>query len=430
MLLEASGSHYGTNGTFSNWTSTGSSIKVQANQTGFKQSTTIASTTIAVDNSSSTATTCFAQFVSPALNAQTISGTVSAFSRMSIASATGATCQSRLKITVIDRTGAVVATLLPLTSGSGNLTTTLTSYQMANAASLSSYACADGDRICIEVGIGRSTGTTARNGTISFGSSSGTNISSAGSTTANNPVVTFSNTLVFYQGCNGNVAPGGGGGGTVPTTNLWAYYEADQGVTTSGSDVTQWNDLSGNGRHAVANTVFGFAKPQFSSNTITFNENGFSGQWCDISGTIPANATIYIVFKIQGTASFTNIYAFQDGGSNAYTGYVEYQNGVSQIPMIQSNGGNITYGSSTPVNTYALHRFVMNSSSSSLQRNNGTVTTGNLGTNATMTSFKLGNPSGNGNTASITMQAFYIYAGGTAPDTDLKTYTTSKWGLP
>lgn len=203
FFLEATGApSSGANGAISTWTSSGSAIFRQMWPTGFKQATTIASTTIAVDNSSSTATTCFAQFISPPLNAQTISGTVTGHFRMSIANATGATCQSRVKITVINRAGTVVATLLALNSGAVNLTTTLENKVNPNAAALSSYACALGDRICVEVGIGRSAGTTARNGTISFGSSSATNLSSNGETTANNPVITFSGNLSFYKGVN------------------------------------------------------------------------------------------------------------------------------------------------------------------------------------------------------------------------------------
>jgi hypothetical protein len=198
--LEASGTAYGAGGTLSTWTNTASRLNAPCYNTGFKQSTSIASTSFAVDNSSSTATTCYGQFISPALNAQTISGTVTGYARMSLNNVSGATCQSRIKITVIDRTGAVVATLLSMTSGASNLTTTLTSYQIANAAALTSYACANGDRICIEIGIGRSAGTTSRTGTVSFGSSSATDISAAGSTTANNPVVTFSGNISFYQG--------------------------------------------------------------------------------------------------------------------------------------------------------------------------------------------------------------------------------------
>lgn len=201
FLLEATGAPVsGASGAFSSWNSTASAIIRQANPTGFKQSTTIASTNIIVDFGSATNTTCFGQFISPPLNAQTISGTVTGYARMDVSNVTGCTAQSRIKITVINRAGTVVATLLAMTSGASNLTNTLTSYQIANAAALSSYACANGDRICIEIGIGRSLGTTSRTGDVSFGSSSATNISAAGSATANNPVVTFSGTISFYKG--------------------------------------------------------------------------------------------------------------------------------------------------------------------------------------------------------------------------------------
>lgn len=199
FLLEASGTQYGLAGAIATWSTTAGALAVSANPTGFKLSSTIASTTLAV-NTTVASTTLFGQFISPALKAQTISGTVTGFARASIANATGATCSTAVKITVINRAGSVQATLLSMTNGSGTLTTTLTSYTLCNAAALSSYSCADGDRICIEVGIIRTASTTARNGTISFGSSSATNISSAGSTTANNPVVTFSGNLTFIKG--------------------------------------------------------------------------------------------------------------------------------------------------------------------------------------------------------------------------------------
>lgn len=200
FLLEATGSTHGTPAAFSTWTSSGSAINSSAYKTGFKQSTTLANTTIAVNNSSATASTCFGQFISPALNAQTINGTVTSYIRASIANATGATTQACIEILVINRAGVVVATLLAITGNGGNLTTTLTSYQVTNAVALSSYACANGDRLVIRWGIKRSVGTTARNGTLDFGSNSATNISAAASTTANNPVVTFSSNITFYQG--------------------------------------------------------------------------------------------------------------------------------------------------------------------------------------------------------------------------------------
>lgn len=184
------------------WTNSASSIIRRMQPTPTRTRITIASTTISVNNSSSTATTLFARFVSPALMAQNIAGTVTAHCRASIASTTGATCQTRIKVIVVDRAGTIVATLLDITSGAVNLTTTLSNKIMVSAASLTSYNCADGDRIVVEVGIGRSAGTTARNGTLSFGDSSATDLTSNGETTANNPWVEFSQDFIFNKGIN------------------------------------------------------------------------------------------------------------------------------------------------------------------------------------------------------------------------------------
>ncbi len=94
FLTEATGTAHGAAGVFATWTSSGSAILSSAYKTGFKQATTLANTTIAVNNSSGTASTCFGQFISPALTAQTISGTVTSYIRASIANATGATTQA------------------------------------------------------------------------------------------------------------------------------------------------------------------------------------------------------------------------------------------------------------------------------------------------------------------------------------------------
>lgn len=38
-------------------------------------------------------------------------------------------------------------------------------------------------------------------------------------------------------------------------TGIWAWYRADQGVTLDTGKVSQWNDLSGNGRHITQTTA-------------------------------------------------------------------------------------------------------------------------------------------------------------------------------
>lgn len=179
------------------WVSTASAIIRPINVV--KAGTTIATTTISV-NATALSATLFYRGVSQPLEAQTISGTVAGQFRMRMANVSGATTVSRIHITVVNSSGTVVATLLSGTSGANTLTTTLTNRNTPASVAISSYACAAGDRISIEVGIIRTAGTTARNGDISFGSSAATDLAIDNTTTtANNPWVEFSANLTFQE---------------------------------------------------------------------------------------------------------------------------------------------------------------------------------------------------------------------------------------
>lgn len=165
-----------------------------------KQSTAIASLTLAVNNSTATASTLFVSYISPALAAQTISGTFAAQALFSIANATGATTIPRFAVFVINSAGTVVATLLAATTNATTLTTTLTNRSIPPATTITSYTCADGDRIMVEIGIVRTAGTTARNGSIQFGDNQASDVAvnnTATGTTANS-WAEFSGNLTFY----------------------------------------------------------------------------------------------------------------------------------------------------------------------------------------------------------------------------------------
>lgn len=187
-------------GAISSWTNTSAST-ISRSITD-KSNTAIASQTIAVNNSSSTASTCFYRGVSPSLKAQTISGTVKGQFRMNVSSTNGCTAVSAVKITVINSVGTVVATLLSITSGTLALTTTLTNrISPAAGTAIGSYTCADGDRIVIEIGVIRTSGTTARNGTISFGDNAASDLTEDNTATSvSNPWMEFSATIKFNKG--------------------------------------------------------------------------------------------------------------------------------------------------------------------------------------------------------------------------------------
>jgi hypothetical protein len=186
----------------STWTNTSGSLVSRPKLT-IKPVSTVSAFSLAVDNSSSTATTCYYRITTPALVAQTISGTVKGQFLFALSSATGCTAQPRVKITVVNYQGTVVATLLSMWSGSNNITATATNrFCPPSGTALSSYSCADGDRIVIEIGIGRSAGTTARNGNIRFGTTTAGDLPEDETTTTTNLSgwVEFSNTVKYYQG--------------------------------------------------------------------------------------------------------------------------------------------------------------------------------------------------------------------------------------
>ena len=107
------------------------------------------------------------QWFSPALAAQTISGTVSLMVMTREYATTDNIDRCWLGIYVINSSGTKVATLLTLGNATGAATTewvanaTHRTCTFANAANLTSYACAAGDKIVVEIGGGNSASGTS-----------------------------------------------------------------------------------------------------------------------------------------------------------------------------------------------------------------------------------------------------------------------------
>lgn len=107
------------------------------------------------------------QWFSPALAAQTISGTVSLMVMTREGAGTDNVDRCWLGIFVVNSSGTKVATLLTLGNATGAATTewvanaTHRTCTFANAANLTSYACAAGDKIVVEIGGGNSASGTS-----------------------------------------------------------------------------------------------------------------------------------------------------------------------------------------------------------------------------------------------------------------------------
>lgn len=215
-----------------------------------------------------------------------------------------------------------------------------------------------------------------------------------------------------------------------PTTNLFAYYEADAGVTSSGGLVSQWNDLSPNGRNITQST--GASKPTYdNTNIISFGPTLATGN-VYLSGTysLPQWSTVYLVVRLDDVG----LPAYISGDIN--TGFCTW-NVISSNTFECGDGGGanvIAAGGTTPsVSTWYLVRFEFNGGSSICQINNQTTGTGTLGTGTVASPYIIGAINNAGTlfySGSFSLHAAYIYQGGAPPDAALKTYTNTKWGVP
>ncbi|MBN9484687.1 MAG: hypothetical protein J0H46_15145 [Bacteroidetes bacterium] len=213
---------------------------------------------------------------------------------------------------------------------------------------------------------------------------------------------------------------------TLPATNLWAYYEADDAssITQSSNNVSQWNDKSGNGRNWLQSNAT--LKPVWNgTNAITFQ--GSSGQAMYQSASLSQPYTIYIVAAVNIIANSDGAIMFYDNGATNSFMDVERASSTNTF-KIYANTGTLSLASLHPVNsTYYLFKGSWNGSSSSLSVNTSSVI-GSVGT-ATASS-----PIGIGyigtNTSSLSIKGIYIYQGGTPNDAAVRAYTTNKWGIP
>lgn len=103
-------------------------------------------------------------------------------------------------------------------------------------------------------------------------------------------------------------------------TNLLAWYRADTGVTLSGSNVTQWDDQSGNAYHLTV--PGGINSPQYSATSF----NSRPGITFSTSGTTGLQKTSFAPGAISVTSAFLVGTEESTTGSNAR--FISYKNVV------------------------------------------------------------------------------------------------------
>lgn len=142
------------------------------------------------------------QWISEPLAAQTLNGTMTGQILGRISSTSSRSGQGWIYLRLIDADGTVASEIG--SSSTNSYTTTLTNRTYTNIT-LSSVSVTAGQRLCIDVGWNYQTGTnTATNGSNSYGSNNGTDLPvNNTTTTANDPWVRFSQTLIFQHSYRG-----------------------------------------------------------------------------------------------------------------------------------------------------------------------------------------------------------------------------------
>lgn len=158
------------------------------------------SPTISVNATTGTSSTLFSRHVSAPLASQLIAGSVKGQLRC-LLSSTGVSIVTNTVVTVVNPAGTIMATLLPATSGTADLTGSTMNHMAPPSTAISSYTCATGDRIVVEIGLIRTGVTTARNGTMTYTSSQGSDLAEDNTSTgAANSWVEFSQTIKLNSG--------------------------------------------------------------------------------------------------------------------------------------------------------------------------------------------------------------------------------------
>jgi hypothetical protein len=171
-------------------------------------------------------------------------------------------------------------------------------------------------------------------------------------------------------------------GGFSPSqiANLGAWYDAS--VSSSIAIVTgvsQWNDLSGNGRHLVQATTNN--QPVYTANQIAgkpgvvFDKTNDRLTW---SGSLPQPTTIYCVGKYNATPSAGNetMYDSQTNGNRMRLF------SPSGVRVAINAGTERSLPTDVTLTAYAVYEAIFNGATSFLGFNNSTTVSGNAGSTA------------------------------------------------
>ena len=187
--------------------------------------------------------------------------------------------------------------------------------------------------------------------------------------------------------------------GPIETQAAWFRFKL--GITSASNAVSQWDDQSGNSRNLLQAT--GTNQPALQTDRSILFDGVDNFMKCD-AFTFNQPETVYILCKqITWTLGGT----FVDGNTAGSSIQISQRVGS---PTLQIYAGLfVADNSDLAINTYGALAAVFNGASSSLQVNNNTATTGNVGAE-NPGGFTLGANSADGNFSNIQVKEALLYA--------------------
>ena len=210
------------------------------------------------------------------------------------------------------------------------------------------------------------------------------------------------------------------------TSNLWGWYDASSSsnyILTSGA-VSQWSDLSGNGRHLTQSTSSRRPTVKVAEKNglnVIYFDGGLKGL-TTASLTLNNPITIFVAVKMYSLASYTSIY---DGYNNNEANLAGNSGNTIQLYTQGFVGG-----FSAVTNTWYRITHSMNGGSS-YDRRNDTVTNTWSDGSVTMGGLRIGEGDGGGENGNMDIAEVIVYdrALNTSEVNNINTYLSNKWGI-
>ncbi len=164
----------------------------------------------------------------------------------------------------------------------------------------------------------------------------------------------------------------------LPLTNLITWLKADNGVLTSGSNVTQWTDMSSTANNAVQSN--GSYQPTLVTNAvnglpaISFNGSNEYLQFGSGFANFTAGASIFLVVNPAALSGYQTWFSVSDSGGSNYLGFEEGSTAGSVASFVYNSttSSSVIASSAITASQYQLMETVYNGSNTATIYGNGT----------------------------------------------------------